>query len=141
MATVEPLTVLLLTDPAGEAHAWPGHPERPERLPAVVEGVREGAATAGATLVEAGAPPASVEMAAAVHDASYVGWLAGTDKTGFLDADTYVVPASGRAALPPPGWPWRLPGAWRSARPPWRSRWPGPLATTRTAAGARGSAS
>jgi acetoin utilization deacetylase AcuC-like enzyme len=99
MATVEPLTVLLLTDPAGEAHAWPGHPERPERLPAVVEGVREGAATAGATLVEAGAPPASVEMAAAVHDASYVGWLAGTDETGFLDADTYVVPASGRAAL------------------------------------------
>jgi acetoin utilization deacetylase AcuC-like enzyme len=99
MATVEPLTVLLLTDPAGDAHAWPGHPERPERLPAVVEGVREGAAAAGATLVEAAAPPASVEMAAAVHDASYLGWLVGTDETGFLDADTYVVPGSGRAAL------------------------------------------
>jgi acetoin utilization deacetylase AcuC-like enzyme len=99
MATVEPLTVLLLTDPAGAVHAWPGHPERPERLPAVVEGVREGAATAGAMLVEAGAPAASIELAAAVHDSSYVGWLAGTGETGFLDADTYVVPGSGRAAL------------------------------------------
>lgn len=99
MATAEPPTVLLLTDPSGGEHASPGHPERPERVSAVVAGVLEGAEAAGAHLVEAGAPPASVEQGAAVHDPGYVGWLASTAETGWLDGDTYVAAGSGRAAF------------------------------------------
>jgi acetoin utilization deacetylase AcuC-like enzyme len=99
MPTSEPPTVLLLTDPAHEAHAWPGHPERPERVAPVLEGIRAGAAEAGAALVERGADPATPEQAASVHDPRYVEWLAGTTETGFLDADTYVAAGSPRAAF------------------------------------------
>ena len=62
-----PATVLLLTDPAHRAHAWPGHPERPERVDAVADGVRDGAKAAGANLVEEGADPTSLDLAATVH--------------------------------------------------------------------------
>jgi acetoin utilization deacetylase AcuC-like enzyme len=65
----------------------------------VIEGVRAGAASADATLVERTAPPATVALASAVHDPAYVAWLAGTDQTGFLDGDTYVAAGSPRAAL------------------------------------------
>jgi acetoin utilization deacetylase AcuC-like enzyme len=99
MTTGEPPIVLLLTDPAGDGHRWPGHVEDPERVAGVVEGVRLGAEGAGAVVVEAGAPPASLELVATVHDPGYVGWLATTSQTGLLDADTYVAAGSGRAAF------------------------------------------
>ena len=99
MATAEPPTVLLLTDPAGAAHAWPDHAERPERVGAVVAGVREGAEARDARVVEASAAPAGVEQLAAVHDSGYVGWLATTTEIGWLDGDTYLAAGSGRAAF------------------------------------------
>jgi acetoin utilization deacetylase AcuC-like enzyme len=99
MAETDPPTVLLLTDPAGEGHAWAGHSERPERVPAVAAGIRDGAAAAGARLVEAGASPATIEQVTAVHDPGYVGWLASTAETGWLDGDTYVAAGSGRASF------------------------------------------
>lgn len=99
MATDEAATVLLLTDASSDGHSWPGHVEGPERVAPVAEGVRQGADVAGAVLVEAGAPPASLELVASVHDAGYVGWLATTGETGFLDGDTYVAAGSGRAAF------------------------------------------
>jgi acetoin utilization deacetylase AcuC-like enzyme len=99
MTMGEPLTVLLLTDPSGAEHGWPGHPERPERVPAVVDGVREGTEAAGAVLVEAAAAPAGTDLVASVHNPAYVGWLAATDQVGFLDGDTYVAEGSGRAAF------------------------------------------
>ena len=120
MTTGEPPIVLLLTDPAGDGHSWPGHVEGPERVAGVVEGVRLGAEGAGAVVVEAGAPPASLELVATVHDPGYVGWLATTSQTGLLDADTYVAAGSGRAgssARPTHG----SVSAMRSAKSP--SRW------------------
>ena len=93
-------TVLLLTDPAHRMHTWPGHPERPERVDAVVEGVRDGTRAAGATLVERGAGPISVDQAATIHQRGYLDWLAAreADGGGWLDPDTYVVPGSWNAA-------------------------------------------
>ncbi|RPH35173.1 MAG: histone deacetylase [Chloroflexi bacterium] len=100
MTTDERLTVLLLTDPALAGHTWPGHPERPERIAAVVAGVVDGATTAGAELVERTADPAPVDLLASVHDPRYVAWLATSVETGgWLDADTYVVADSPNAAM------------------------------------------
>lgn len=92
--------VLLLTDTAHRAHTWPGHPERPERVDAAAEGVRTAAGAAGATLVERGAEPISIDQAASVHDRGYLDWLAARDADGggWLDPDTYVVPGSWNAA-------------------------------------------
>jgi acetoin utilization deacetylase AcuC-like enzyme len=96
----DPPTVLLLTDPAMAVHAWPGHPERPERLDAVAAGVREGAGEAGATLVEHSAEPISADLAATVHDRAYVEWLEARDADGggWIDPDTYVVAGSWTSA-------------------------------------------
>lgn len=93
-------TVLLLTDPAMAVHAWPGHPERPERAEAVAAGVREGADAGGATLVERSAAPISAAAAMAVHDRGYVEWLEERDADGggWIDPDTYVVAGSWTAA-------------------------------------------
>jgi acetoin utilization deacetylase AcuC-like enzyme len=92
--------VLLLTDPAHQAHTWPGHPERPERVDAAAEGVRHATGAAGATLVERGAEPISVDQAAGVHDLGYLEWLSARDADGggWLDPDTYLVPGSWNAA-------------------------------------------
>ncbi len=93
-------TVLLLTDPAMAAHALPGHPERPERVDAVAAGVREGAEAVGAVLLERSAEPISAATARTVHDRGYVAWLEARDVDGggWIDADTYVVAGSWRAA-------------------------------------------
>jgi acetoin utilization deacetylase AcuC-like enzyme len=99
-ATTDEPIVLLLTDSASQAHAWPGHPERPERVDAVAEGVRDGTRAAGATLVERGADPISVDQAGGIHDRGYLDWLAARDADGggWVDPDTYVVPGSWHAA-------------------------------------------
>jgi acetoin utilization deacetylase AcuC-like enzyme len=99
MTTDDRGVVLLLTDPAHQAHAWPGHPERPERITPVVQGIRDGVAEAGAALAEESAEPLPVELAATVHDPAFVAWLASTTETGFLDGDTYLAAGSPRAAL------------------------------------------
>jgi len=92
--------VLLLTDPAMEAHAYPGHPERPERLAAAAEGVRSGAAVAGALLTQRRPQPIADELLALVHDPAYIEALDRLDMSGggFLDPDTYVSRGSMAAA-------------------------------------------
>jgi acetoin utilization deacetylase AcuC-like enzyme len=101
MSRDDAVTVLLLTDPGLEDHAWPGHPERPERLAPVIEGVADGAQAVGARLAQRSAPPADPELVARVHDPRYVAWLADGAEGGdvWLDGDTYVAPGSPAAAL------------------------------------------
>jgi acetoin utilization deacetylase AcuC-like enzyme len=84
--------VLLLTDAAMDRHAAPGHPERPERLAAVVEGVRDGCAHAGASLDERSPAPADAVAISAVHDPQYVAALDAFEGAGggWVDPDTYV---------------------------------------------------
>lgn len=92
--------VLLLTDPAMGRHHPPGHPERPERLDAVVAGVADGAASAGASLER---PPVLAADRAALtrlHPAAYLDLLddAARRGGGWIDADTHLGPDSMLAA-------------------------------------------
>ena len=91
------MTVLLLTDAAMDTHQAAGHPERPERRDAAAAGVRD---AAGDLLVEDDPPPATDDEVLAVHDAAYLRLLRDADGRGggWLDADTYLVPGSMRAA-------------------------------------------
>lgn len=93
-------TVLVLTDPAMERHAAPGHPERRERLAAVAAGVESGAAQAGAELITRAPLPASDAAIVAVHDPQYLAALVAFDGAGggWLDSDTYVSEGSMTAA-------------------------------------------
>jgi acetoin utilization deacetylase AcuC-like enzyme len=95
------LRVLLVTDGAMERHVAPGgHPERPERLRPVIEGVTDGARRAGATLEQRPTRPTDDETLGFVHDEAYLESLrelAGRGG-GWLDADTYLGPGSLAAA-------------------------------------------
>jgi acetoin utilization deacetylase AcuC-like enzyme len=84
--------VLLLTDAAMNQHAAPGHPERPERLIAVADGVTDGAAVAGASLRRESPTPADAEQVHRVHAAWHVDRLDEIAHAGggWLDPDTYV---------------------------------------------------
>lgn len=75
----------------------PGHPERPERLGAVIEGLR--GAFAGADWREA--PRASRGQLLHVHDAALLEMVLETHPDGrvMLDPDTVLSPASAEAAL------------------------------------------
>ena len=94
------MATLLYSDPACREHR-PGrqHPERPERLDAVLERL----ATPGyATLLRRRPPPADVETLSRVHRAGYVdATLEAVPAEGraFLDPDTVVSPGSRAAAL------------------------------------------
>lgn len=92
--------VLLLTDPALAAHAWPGHPERPERLEAVIAGMADGARASGAQFVQRSGEPATLDQLSRVHDPRYPELLdmVGAGGGGWLDPDTYVVQDSAAAA-------------------------------------------
>jgi acetoin utilization deacetylase AcuC-like enzyme len=89
--------VLLLTDADMDRHAAPGHPERPERRPAVADGVRDAAED---DLVEAAAELIDDGTLAAIHDPKYIAALDAAEAAGggWLDPDTYLVPGSMRAA-------------------------------------------
>ena len=65
----------MLTDPAMERHAAPGHPERHERLAAVAAGVERGADAAGARFIARSPTPADDPAITAVHDADYLASL------------------------------------------------------------------
>jgi acetoin utilization deacetylase AcuC-like enzyme len=99
MATGGP-RLQLLTDAAMDAHALPGHPERPDRRLAAAAGVEDAAQELGIDLER----PAVVEATRAdlerVHARAYLdeleAWEAGGG--GMLDPDTYLVRGSGRAA-------------------------------------------
>ena len=94
------MTVLLLTDAATDEHIAPGHVERPERRHAVADGVREGAAAAGAAIEEPPVTEVGDDELHAIHDRNYLALLAAAESGGgaWLDPDTYVVAGSLRAA-------------------------------------------
>ncbi len=80
-------------------HAEPGHPERPDRLRAIIRALRESGTLARMTPLDFG--PATVEQIAAVHRPNYVDLLRQVcaNGGGHLDADTYVTPQSFDIAL------------------------------------------
>jgi acetoin utilization deacetylase AcuC-like enzyme len=92
--------VLLLTDPAMAAHAWPGHPERPERLEGVIAGVADAARNVGARFVQRSGAPATLDQLGRVHDRRYLELVdtVAAGGGGWLDPDTYVVKDSAAAA-------------------------------------------
>jgi len=75
----------------------PGHPERPARIGAVVDGVR----TADADVSELDAPMIEIEQLHPVHDPRYVAEIRrlAASGGGMLDPDTGVVSGSWEAAL------------------------------------------
>jgi acetoin utilization deacetylase AcuC-like enzyme len=84
--------VILLTDAAMAAHDPPGHPERPERLAPVADGVADGADAAGAELAREEVAPATDKDLQRVHPAAYLRALddAAAAGGGWIDADTYL---------------------------------------------------
>ena len=91
------MSVWLLTDADMDAHAAPGHPERPDRRNAAADGVRDGATD---VIDEPPVEPIDQTTLAAIHDPDYLAWLEDAERRGggWLDADTYLVPGSLRAA-------------------------------------------
>ncbi len=101
------MRVALLSHPSALEHdaGW-GHPERPDRIPAVVTGVRESALT----VLEVVPDPVERETLELVHDPGYIDRLERFCAAGggALDADTHAGAGSWEAAL-------RAAGAGRSA--------------------------
>jgi acetoin utilization deacetylase AcuC-like enzyme len=92
--------IQLLADEAMASHAAPGHPERPERLDAVAQGVADAAQALAARLERPGVVPASNADLERIHPAWFVAALeaGATRGGGWIDADTYVGPESMVAA-------------------------------------------
>jgi acetoin utilization deacetylase AcuC-like enzyme len=92
------MRVLLITHAASLDHdnGW-GHPERPERIEAVTDGVR----ASGLEVADADAPRAARDDLELVHDAAYIDMIEKACRDGGLrlDPDTRVVPGSWEAAL------------------------------------------
>jgi acetoin utilization deacetylase AcuC-like enzyme len=88
--------IALLANPAQIGHREDGHPERPERVAAIIEAI----AKADIGLVPEPAPDAPEALIYRVHDPSYVAMLdrAAASGGGFLDPDTYITPLSMVAA-------------------------------------------
>jgi acetoin utilization deacetylase AcuC-like enzyme len=91
------VSVWLLTDAAMDAHASPGHPERPERRLAVADGVRD---AAGDALSEPSVEEVEAAHLTAIHPPAYLAALENAEAAGggWLDPDTYLVRGSLRAA-------------------------------------------
>jgi acetoin utilization deacetylase AcuC-like enzyme len=92
--------IQLLTDDGMLAHHAPGHPERPERLAPVADGVADAAAELGAELERPTVEPASDELLERVHPGWFVQALDAVAARGggWVDADTFVGPDSMQAA-------------------------------------------
>jgi acetoin utilization deacetylase AcuC-like enzyme len=88
--------IALLANPSQIGHQADGHPERPERVAAVIEAI----AKADLGLVAEPAPDAPEALIQRVHDASYVAMLdrAASSGGGYLDPDTYITELSMVAA-------------------------------------------
>ena len=84
--------VLLLSDPAMAGHRPPGHPERPERVDAVISGITDAVASANATLGRPEVKPAGADALERVHPGPYLALLddVAGQGGGWLDADTYI---------------------------------------------------
>jgi acetoin utilization deacetylase AcuC-like enzyme len=94
------MTTTVFSHPSSAAHdTGAGHPERPDRIRAVLRAL-DGEAFAGLTRREA--PAAEIDQVARVHPDGYVERLLAAvpdEGTVRLDADTVMSPASGEAAL------------------------------------------
>jgi acetoin utilization deacetylase AcuC-like enzyme len=88
--------IALLANPAQIGHQAAGHPERPERVAAIIEAIQK----SDIGLVPEPAPAAPEALIHRVHDASYVAMLdrAALSGGGNLDPDTYITPLSMVAA-------------------------------------------
>src|ERR1700738_4746459 len=88
--------IAVLANPAQIGHRAEGHPERPERVPAIVEAIEK----SDIDLVPEPAPAAPEALIHRVHDPSYVAVLdrAASLGGGNLDPDTYITPLSMVAA-------------------------------------------
>jgi len=88
--------IALLTNPEQSRHQAEGHPERPQRVSAILEAI----AVSDLGLTPQVAQPATEEMIQRVHDPSYVAMLdrAAASGGGYLDPDTYITPSSMLAA-------------------------------------------
>ena len=88
--------IALLANPAQIGHRADGHPERPERVTAIVEAIEK----SDMGLVPEPAPAAPEALIHRVHEPSYVATLdrAASSGGGYLDPDTYITPLSMAAA-------------------------------------------
>jgi acetoin utilization deacetylase AcuC-like enzyme len=88
--------IALLANPAQVGHRSEGHPERPERVTAILEAIEK----SDLDLVPEPAPAAPEALLHRVHDPSYVAMLdrAASSGGGYLDPDTYITPLSMVAA-------------------------------------------
>ncbi len=93
--------VLLVTSPQYLRHQTPpDHPERPERLTAVLEAIRQSGLDEALRRTE-DVPPVARDLLAAVHHPEYIEEVARVARQGggFLDPDTFVSPESFDVAL------------------------------------------
>ncbi len=92
--------IALLTDDGMSGHGSAGHPERPERLGAVVQGVEDAAAALGIELHRPRVEAASTEDLERIHAPWYIAALddAASRGGGWIDGDTHVAESSMRAA-------------------------------------------
>ena len=91
-------TIEVVTDPRYRDHRGPDrHPERPERMDAVVAAIE----ARGSSLVHRAPRPAEPEELLAVHDRAHIETVrqAAEAGAGRLDPDTFVSPASHDVAL------------------------------------------
>ncbi len=89
----------LITSERFLLHETAGHPERPERLVAILQRLRAEGLLAGRAVVEP--EPASVETVALIHDSAYIASVEAFARMGggWIDPDTFVCPASYDVAL------------------------------------------
>src|SRR2546430_12896983 len=87
----------IYSDPRCLDHQSPGHPERPERMKAALAGLRQDEADYSWREVR----PAELSYVERVHSTDEVRLIAGLAQSGggWVDPDTFVVPASYDAAL------------------------------------------
>jgi len=88
--------IALLTNPEQAGHAAAGHPERPDRVRAILDAIKHSDLGLSPQI----ALPATEALIRSVHDAGYIQKLelASEDGGGYLDADTYMTAASMLAA-------------------------------------------
>ena len=88
--------IAMLATPAQVGHRVEGHPERPERVTAILEAIGK----SDLDLVAEPAPVAPEALIHRVHDPAYVAVLdrAASSGGGYLDPDTFITPVSMVAA-------------------------------------------
>ena len=88
--------IALLTNPEQSRHQAEGHPERPQRVTAILEAI----AVSDLGVTAEPAAPVADSLIEQVHDPGYVAMLdrAAASGGGYLDADTYITPDSMTAA-------------------------------------------